>query len=291
MRIVYIEFTYTNYEILFDDDLFAKNFCAVFEANDERTERIDNKPYQVIEVIGDEGFTYSVILNSVLIQKSMNCNEATYCITRIISDNICDCVDDNVYCMHAASVAIDGGFISFSGSSGSGKTTLALLFSKYGRFAGDEYAYININTGSMWHERHPYQLKSGNLASLPKLTKDRIIEVEGEPFGLARYVSLLTTNYLQTTSENPLRLRVLVFPHYTSGCKGTTINKMPAKYLPEAVLGSTMGWDLPSSVFSKFIRMAAHNGISFLMMEYCDGVEASRALFNYLQGFQRKDNI
>jgi len=278
MKTIYITFNYASFKLIFDNEVFADNFQSVFQATASPNEKFDN----TIHIKGDDYTNYSVYLNNNLLRKAMSRDEAAYCITSIFGDDICSHTDDSICIMHAASVLMNDRIVSFSGIAGSGKTTLSLLFTKYGNYVGDEYAFLDIKTGDLWHERHPFQLKESNKAMLANIDPSSTLTVEGEPFGRAYYVSLGTTNYRKVERDDHIKVKVLVFPRFDSNCTTTIINRLPISELPVTILQSLLGQDPPSLLFRRFIQMAAAERLHFVESKFSDGADATAKLFEYI---------
>ena len=185
--------------------------------------------------------------------------------------------------MHASSVLFDNEVVAFSGVSGSGKTTLSLLFSQYGHYLGDEYAFLDLTSGHLWHERHPYQLKASNAADMiSDLSAPEILPVRGEPFGQAYYASLATTNHIKADNKPARVLKTLVFPHFERSCQRTSVERLPISKLPPFILQSLMGQDSPSALFKRFVQLAANQRIQFLEVCFSNGEDAAEVLYKFV---------
>jgi hypothetical protein len=284
MKTVNVFLTYASFELVFEDDTLGDDFVKVFGLH--RPGSINNYIANKIIIYGTEASTYRVCCDSVIIDKRLSRSEAAYCVTRIIGDDICSHIDSSVCILHAASVFLENGMVAFSGASGSGKTSLALYFSKFGRFVGDEYAYLDIVNGNIWHEDHPFQLKNNNEVLLSKYDPSMTLEVEGEPFGKAFFVSLDAVNCYRVKQSNDIKLSVLVYPHYKGDVTTTIIDRLALGKLPTAVLESLVGQERPSRLFNNFIKMSAKRKIVFLEMKYSDGELASESLFRYISKYK-----
>jgi hypothetical protein len=280
MKTIRIAFTHTAFRLIFEDDALADNFYNTFRATNLPAGRRDH----TIEIMGKEYSRYSVRLNGKLLRKDLLRDEAAYCVTRIFGDEICACVSAPVCVMHAASVLTSGGIVSFCGASGSGKTSLSLFFSEYGSYVGDEYAFLDIETGCLRHEQHPFQLKESNASLLiPSLASPSVLAVKGEPFGWAYYVSLAFTNRQETLCTDRSKVAVIVFPHFDRNRRHTVINKFHMPDLPSVVLQSLMGQSAPSLLLGQFIKMAARERLRFLELWFSDGADAAEKLHYYIK--------
>jgi hypothetical protein len=277
-KAIQIAFLHATFRLVFEDAFFAESFEAVFQSEKVSSTEIDH----VIEIMGNQAKGYEVRFDSLLILRSATRSAAAYCITRIFGDVICMHKTDSVCIVHAASVLLASEMVAFVGPSGSGKTTLALLFSQYGRFAGDEYAYLNICTGEFWHEEHPYQLKESNENLLSRIDPTMMLPVEGEPFGTAYYVSLATTNYQRCTPRHNEKLKYMVFPRFGEAYAETEISLLPVTEFPKALLQSCMSTYAPSLLFGHIVHAAAREKIHFFEVRFCDGADAAAKLFQYL---------
>jgi hypothetical protein len=278
MKTIYIPFTNSTFQLIFEDEAFADNAIAVFHT----VPTVTNDPDKILEIQGSQGNNYRVYVNGELIREKMSREEAAYCMTTIFGDEICSHIDDSTGILHASSVLIDDFIVSFSGVSGSGKTSLSLIFSRYGNYIGDEYAHVDLNTGHLWHEDHPYQLKERNTAILSTIPLSSRLKVKTDLFGQAWYVSLDTTNYKKVRRDDQVTVKFIVFPHYNKDCQKTMISMLPVMKLPGTILQSLMGQDPPSLVFQKFVHMAALHGIHLVEITFSDGDDAARELMTYI---------
>jgi len=281
MRTVYITFTYSTFRLFFEDDILAVNFATTFQAS-PTSAKIG---VHYIDVIGNGATNYSIFLNGLLIQEAVLRSEVVYYITRVFGETICAGARGAICVFHAASTIIRGNrIVSFFGSSGSGKTTLSLYFSKYGYFIGDEYAYIDLNTGFLWHEQHPFQLKKSNATSiLDDLSSPAVLAVQGFPFGQAYYASLAFTNHKTVKHSDRIKVKVMVLPRYDSSIEDTRICKLRISELPSVVLQSLMGESTPSILFKRFIQMASSEHVQFYEVKFSDGIDAAKQLFSQIK--------
>jgi hypothetical protein len=284
MGTIYIVFSYAEYRLNFDDDILSNQFATVFQTIDTATGRFQS----IVDIKGNENTGYSVFLNENFRGEMSSRAEAVYCVAMIFDENICVSVDDPVCIVHAASVLHENAIVSFSGVSGSGKTTLSLLFSEYGHFVGDEYAYLDTKAGSVWHERHPYQLKKSNKILLPAIDPALTLATDGIPFGTAYYISLQTTNYRFVGRDDRIPLKAIVFPHFDKNCGETRIAQLSGADFPNAILQSCMGKDSPSVLFGKIVRLASVKQLAFLEIYYQDGFDAANKLNQYFSGELRE---
>jgi hypothetical protein len=276
MKTIDIPFSHAVFRLIFEDEILADNFGASFQAAALPAERAD----YTVEIMGAGDSPYSVCLNGSLVGDGLLRDEAAYRVTRIFGDDICAHVSASVCVMHAASVLFHDRIVSFSGVSGSGKTSLSLFFSKYGSYIGDEYAFLDMETGHLWHEQHPFQLKESNASRmLPGLVSPSVLAVKGEPFGQAYYASLAFTNYKKAEQSQRFKLGVLVFPQFDGSCEKTIITRLSAPKLPNAILRSLMGHAPPSLLLGRFIKMAAKEHIRFLEIRFSDGADAAEKLY------------
>jgi hypothetical protein len=281
MRTIRITFTHSAFRLIFEDCVLADNFAATFGAASPYEERSD----RIIEITGKGNMPYSVRLDGKTVRNGLSRDEAAYTVSRVFGDDICSHVSASVCVMHAASVLIDDTVVSFSGASGSGKTTLSLFFSEYGSYVGDEYAILDMETGRLWHEQHPFQLKESNAALLiPDIASPAVLAVQGE-FGRAYYASLAFTNRKNAKHTERFKLGVLVFPLFDPGYGQTVINNLPMSKLPDVVLQSLMGQAPPSLLLGRFIKMAARERLKFLEIRFSDGAGAAEKLYAHIQKY------
>lgn len=281
MNPMYVVFAQAVFRLEFEDEQFAKNFGTVFQAQAE-AQRYDH----VIAVTGNSGVGYRVCFAGAFVSCDVSRSRAAYDVSMIFRDDICSHTDGSVCVVHGAGVLLDGKMVSFIGPSDSGKTTLSLLFSKYGRFAGDEFAFLDIETGCVWQERHPYKLKAGHEKLLSKIDPADRMFAEWPPSGQAYYVSLSATNHQYIRREDHARAGTMVFPRFDPDCAGTVIRPLPAAALPSAILGSFMGNHAPSALFGRVLRMAGTFGVRLIETIFSDGEDAAEKLYQYLENMK-----
>jgi hypothetical protein len=279
MTSIRLAFTRAAYEVAFESGVLLSRFSDAFRirGNDQSSDLGARATY-CISVTGLEDGAFAVHLDGRVIRGNMTMPEAAYCITQVIGDAFCSWVDETVCVMHAASVLHKGGVVLFSGVSGSGKTSLALEFSRYGKFAGDEYAFMDMGRATAWHEEFPFQLKASNRELLSRYGMDRALEVRGGPHGTAFYLPLDSVSFHPVKREDDAIVSAVVFPHFLPGSKETSIRRLSAGRLPEYVLASLIGAKPPSSLFVQFVHMSARYGLRFYEMEYSDLARAASEL-------------
>lgn len=282
MRSIRLAFTHAIYEVAVESNVLSNQFVAAFRVQrGYQDARPDDRPTHRFEVTGIGGDGFAVCLDGTMLREGVSMPKAAYCVTQAMSDAFCSWVDEAVCAMHAASVLHGDGIVLFSGESGSGKTSLALEFSRYGKFIGDECAFLDMGKGTAWHEEFPFQLKAGNEALLSRFSKSCGLEVCGKPHGTAFYLPLDLVAFRAVRREDGTTVSAVVFPHFRPGTE-MHIRKLPSATLPEYVLSSLMGVQAPSGLFARFAHMSAECGIRLYYMEFSDLEEAANELAEYL---------
>ena len=274
-----VSFSHGRYSIIFEDDSLYHDFLAVFEAS--LSDNSDGIAFE-IKITGTDEGGYSIYHNSQLVHLDFTKTQAAYYLTRIIGNGICFGIDSITGVMHAAGVYFDGGAVSFMGTSGSGKTSISLVFAAYGRFIGDEYAFIDLDEGYYWHENHPFQLKAQNHQLLEWFDSEPRLLVEAESFGQAYYFPVSATDYIKSSREDRIKLKTIIFPCYDKSAESTAIKKMAADKLPVAILESLFGMGQPSLLLKRFLHICAKNKIRLYEVEFSDCLAAAKELDGFL---------
>ena len=201
-----------------------------------------------------------------------------------MSDALCQAGTDQGVIMHSAGVLLDGQAVCFVGASGSGKTSMAIELARYGVLMGDECAFLDISSATVFYEDFPLQLKTENRALLSRFEESSTMlaympngrkAVYCAPDSLPDYGG-------EGTREAPLRF--IVFPAYDRRCRSTKIACMDARFLPQNVLESLMSCDSPSVLLRCFLHMCSIYKIVLLRVTYSNGGDAAFALQRYLRG-------
>jgi hypothetical protein len=173
------------------------------------------------------------------------------------------------------------------GASGSGKTSLSLVFSAYGHYMGDEYAFVDLAEGDCWHESHPFQLKAENRCLLSRFESEPKLMVEADAFGRAYFISTDAVNSVKISREDKTKLKAIVFPRYDKDAQGTAIKRMPAGRLPLAILESLFGAGRPSHLLRGFLHLCADKKVGLYELGFGDCTAAAEELDGFLKTRRR----
>lgn len=278
-----LRFDYDNFTLALLDEGQSHAFRRVFGLGDCATDSGTSSTEKgcSIAVVEHNGI-YTVTATDELMFEARSFPEAAYYVMRIISDSFCSHVSKSRMVMHATTVSLANGTILFSGPSGSGKTSMALAFSRYGGFAGDECAYIDVESAKVKHENFPFQLKVRNERMLARFERQTMLKVHHDSIGEAYYVPLQQTNhYEQTRTWSPIK--AIVFPRFVDFEGLFKIGKISPGKLPMLILGSLIGSSQPSRVLVDFVSMCSVHGIRIYEMDFSDAFVASDRLYDFLR--------
>lgn len=190
-------------------------------------------------------------------------------------------VDERTCSLHASSSAVLGSAVACAGVSGSGKTTLALALAAVGDgLIGDEYAFLDLDTGMLEHEAHPVQVKvdCGTAA---------------EENAVGSGLGMVSRWGVSTVAKSPAdagarflpgshRLKMIVFPRFDSSANGASLFKVPIAALPQMLLTSAVGGGGRVQLFKAMTRLASKGGVGFCEARYNDADEAAKAIVSLL---------
>ena len=249
----FINFSFCSIKIIIQDDNLLKEIENAFAITSVAT--ADVKCEIKVNCGIENG--YKVYVNdqkqSVIYERSIVAGYITSLIGGILSSNL----DEHILLFHASSVLTKSGVISFLGPSGSGKTSLSLMFSKYGSYLGDEYAFFEKDLGNIYHESYPFQIKENNKYMIKHFTNRKYLLTKTEDFGMARYYAVTNVNYKQEKGV----LEWMVFPSYDKNCKETHIEKLPINDFPVRLLSSGLSIYKPSKALCEIIKCINHNNM------------------------------
>lgn len=261
-----------------DDDALLEKFMQVFQC-----EREPAKPFdKCITLSKNNQQECSVQFDSSAIN-NLSESEAVYEVAQIIGNEICKYAQGDIAILHSATVLTKYGALALFGPSGSGKTTLSILLSKYCKYLGDEFGLINLDRGTIWHERHPIQLKCGNPVLLPNVPEKSSLKTTGGPVGESYYIPLDLLPYEHTSKENDIPIAALMLPTFDKGFPPCEIEELSANAAPQAILESLLGAREPSSLFATFVKMIAAKDIKLYRLRYSDSDHAVKSIIRRME--------
>ncbi len=199
-----------------------------------------------------------------------------------MSDSLCREGIKRGSVMHASGVELGHRAICFMGASGSGKTSMAIDMSRFGSYLGDECAYLDIDSGEIWYEAFPLQIKAENTTLLARFNKDEMIAASMPNGREAVYCSLRKFALPDRRGRSSRSLGAVIFPLYDCACSSVLVRPSDFRSLPYRILGSLAGDALPSILLQRFFRMCSRKQIMILDLIYGNGSEAALALNSYL---------
>lgn len=274
----YVIFSMHIFELSVEDIAFAELIKQIFEVEKD-AEKWNLLNRSVILILGNSETGYTIFHNHQLIAESISRQYTTFLLIQIFGEILYSSIHEEKFLMHAACVRYHDMAIAFSGVSGSGKTTSALIFSRYGSFMGDEYAFLNMKEGTIQFESYPFQLKEGNGYLDMYKKKSAYLQAESSLGQVSYYFS----NKQMVKDYRALPLGVIVYPHFDSTYKETKIEKLSLEKFPVFVLESLLGNETPPITLKRFVKLAAYKKISFLEVFFSDGYEMTEKLSGYLE--------
>lgn len=275
---VYIRFSMHELELFIEDAELSDMLRAVFRTEDNSAESILSKKSRIV-ILGNLKEGYKVTCNNANAVMFDYRETVIFYLLEIIGDIFCESVNEEQYVIHAAAVCFRSKAIAFSGVSGSGKTTSALLFSQYGKFMGDEYGFLDMETGLLRFEDYPFQIKEGNTYLETYKEKYEYLRAERLSGEMTYYFG---AEHMRK-EEQPIPLGVLVYPHFDISYKETKIGKLSPQKLPIYVLQSLFGNHTPPVSLKRFVALASCKKIKFLEIFFSDGNNMAEKLVSYIE--------
>lgn len=270
---VLLPFDFARLSVVFEDEVFCSAFARVFACEPSLDGNID----ETIFVEGNEEEGYCIKYSGAA-TRADDAARAVYVLTRIIGEKLCCAAKGDVAVLHAASVLTEKGIVAFFGPSGSGKTSLSIAFSRCGSYVGDEFAFVDLCTGAVWHENHPLQLKEGNPVLLSSALRKFTLKATGEAADVSYYVSLEALPHVLVKRSDAIPLVGLVLPHFNARTPAAELSLLPASVVPSAILGSLKGEHCPADLLVLFLRMVSTNDIGLYEISYSDSDAAVNIL-------------
>lgn len=193
----------------------------------------------------------------------------------------------SVFAIHSCAVRFGDGTAVIVGTSGAGKTTLGLALTQAGlSLIGDEFGYLDSETGNYWHAEYPIALKRDTAMTLAfsRILGHGIKMVS--PYGVCS--ELLPVRRVRDAVESEtvcsiggLPLRALIFPSRTDGSP-PSIRRPSVTELPRLLMPSIDGLGTRARVFSRALGVISRNGCELIEIEYGDAKHASQAILAHL---------
>lgn len=275
----------TTFTLLFDDPRLHAGFCRVFsrqlaispcgkreaflgnhalELNDSRPEKT-----VLLKVLGTG--PYEVRSSVESLGKNLTSGEAAWLISCIFGNHIRSNISETICTLHCSSVEIRDRAITLVGGSGRGKSTLSLQLSKYANYIGDEYGYLDLTTGEVWHEPYPVQIKESGLALFPEIDTNDGLLLESELFSKSYFVHHIR----RQMSGKRFLLKTIIFPEYSPKADRTALEQISVEHYCKRLLESMANSNEPSVLFRDFLHMAAKNDISFYTITFSNSIDAA----------------
>lgn len=195
----------------------------------------------------------------------------------------------SVFTTHSCAVRFGDGAAVIVGTSSAGKTTLGLALAQAGlSLIGDEFGYLDFETGNYWHAEYPIALKYGTAKTLGiGGVLGRGIEmtspygVHSELFPVRRVRDAIGSK--SACRPGSLPLRMLVFPKRIDGAQ-PSIRRPSVAELPRLLMPSIDGTGTRAQVFSRALGAISRNECELIEVEYGDARIASQMILAHLMG-------
>lgn len=197
---------------------------------------------------------------------------ALWRLTVVLGNLIRSNVSADVCTLHCSTVAVDGKAVLMMGGSGKGKTTLSLLASEECDYVGDEYGYLSLSTGRVWHERYPVQVKEGSIGLFPQIKKSELVLLRDDG-GRSSY---LVPN--EGPASGTAILGAIVFPNYDRSFKGVSIEDAPFSESLAVLLRSARSSEPQSILARRLALLLARTSPPILKVTFSDGKAAAAML-------------
>ena len=193
----------------------------------------------------------------------------------------------SILAIHSCAVQFGDGAAAIVGTSCAGKTTLGLALVQAGlSLIGDEFGYLDFETGNYWHAEYPIALKCGTSKVLDvRRVLGRGIEmispygVSSELFPVRRVRDALGPE--SACHIGGLPLRVLIFPKRIVGSP-PIMRRASVAELPRLLMPSIDGAGTRTQVFSRVLDVISRNKCELIEVEYGDASIASQAILTHL---------
>lgn len=199
----------------------------------------------------------------------------------------------SVCSIHSAGVEIGGAAIALVGESGVGKTTLALALALSGaRLLGDEFAYLNLDTGCYHHADYPICLKPGTKETLGLISYLTFGVDMTSPWGVSSKAyplkKMLAVLGRASGKAGGIRspfvsipVRALVFPRWDDRAEEAYIEQVLIAELPNMLMPSIICNGSRIALFKRFIALLSEQGIVLLSIRYKDAFSCVHKLLRY----------
>ncbi len=193
-------------------------------------------------------------------------------------------VRDDEVLVHASTCVKDGKALSFIGLSGAGKTTLAFMLAKHFGFQelGDEYAFLNYETGSVSHEFHPLQIK--RESPLFSVCQDGAASFYLESAQGANCRIAPPSDFGLSFSNASYPLDSLIFPLFQQGVCAPALNRVSVGDLPELLMASVQRNGSGGDLFRRLASVLAKCGVRLYSLSYGNPYRACELVASAVHG-------
>lgn len=262
-----------------DDAGLARQLLRAFDAR----RLLERPPGSVVDLgVAREGDGFTVS-HAGAIARAGSASAAIGLVDAACEAHIRSTARGGVLTVHSCGLACGGKAVALVGVSGSGKTTLGLALADAGlSLLGDEFGFLDCETGLYWHAEYPIGLKAGTAEALGLGETPAGGVRSTSPYGVAstlvpagRVRSALGRG--EAASSSGLPLGAIVFPRFEGGSP-TRVDGVSVNDLPQLLLPSIDGEGRRSEVFAKALSAASLAGAELLRITYGDAREAGQLL-------------
>lgn len=177
--------------------------------------------------------------------------------------------------LHASSVERDGRALLMTGESGAGKSTLSVLLAAAGwRLMGDEFALLDLDTGTLRAFPRPVSLKNESVAAAEQAWPSATFGpwLRGTPKGDLRH--MVAPSSALARMDEPARPALLLFPRFGFA---EDVREVPrSEAFVRLTQASTNYTALGQRGFESLVRLV--KGVPALAVDYPDGASGVAAV-------------
>jgi hypothetical protein len=278
--------------ISIEDSDFAERFSAVFGV---RTSPEAPKIVSSILVVGTS--LYLVAIDGITVCTSTTEAVVVGIIDAKLDELLRSQISSSICTIHSCGIETNGQTAILVGLSGCGKTSLGLTLSLQGAYLiGDEFGYLNLDSGDYWHADYPIGLKNDTHIALPDLSNTSALAMV-TPFGI--HTTLYSTDDIRDVffsvsgegqvvsanhQESSRSISAVYFPQRIPGFTDVSIRSTSVTELPELLMPSVVGCGVRAAMFSALITIFNRQNVELFAIEYGESQVAANKILRLLSG-------
>lgn len=188
----------------------------------------------------------------------------------------------SVCALHSCGVLVSGGVVALVGVSGSGKTTLGLACAGAGLpHAGDEFGFLDLESGRCRHAEYPLGLKEGRHAGFlagvvgAGLASESPCGVRSRLFSRRQIASSLGLAVASADEPRPL---VGIVSVGRADRAGATFERLSVARWPDEVMPSVDGVLPRDELFRALLSLSSRNQVRVIRLAYAEADEGAALL-------------